>query len=323
LPRRILIFRRRGAAFLTGADRRPIKLGVTSTPLIFDKALQRARLRRALRGRPVAFLFERALADLEDRLSSVNRDFRAALDFGAPLPDVTRALARRFPAADVTRAAPDRCALGEGAFRGLVADDECAPFAPESFDLIVSLLAMQSTNDLPGALTHMRLLLRPDGLFLGCLVGGRTLQELRRVLALVEEEAFGGASPRVSPFVDLRDLGGLLQRAGFALPVTDVDQVTVRYDDLFALIRDLRGMGAAAALVERSRRPLTRTFWRCVAERYAAMFADADGRVRATFELVWLSGWAPHDSQQKPLPPGSARMRLADALGSAEGKLPR
>jgi SAM-dependent methyltransferase len=182
---------------------------------------------------------------------------------------------------------------------------------------------MQDTNDLPGALAQIRRILKPDGLFLGCLVGGRTLQELRRVLALVEEESFGGASPRVSPFVDLRDLGALLQRVGFALPVTDVEFLTVRYDDLFALLRDLRAMGAANALVERSRRPLSRRFWLRAAERYAELFADADGRVRATFELVWLSGWAPHESQRKPLAPGSARMRLADALGAAESKLPR
>jgi SAM-dependent methyltransferase len=290
-------------------------------PLLFDKQLRRQRLRRAARGPRPDFLLRRAALDLEDRLAAVKRDFRAILDIGAPTPLVAEALARRFPSAALVRAAPDASLLGAGPFCGVVADEEALPFAPEGFDLVVSLLSLQDANDLPGALAQARRALKPDGLFLGCLVGGRSLHELRRVLAVVEEERFGGASPRVSPLVDLRDLGALLQRAGLALPVTDVDQACVRYDNAFGLLRDLRDMGATNVLLERSRRPLARSFWGRVAERYAELHADADGRVRATFELVWLSGWAPHESQRKPLAPGSARMRLADALGSAEGKL--
>ncbi len=180
----------------------------------------------------------------------------------------------------------------------------------------MSALTLQTLNDLPGALVQMRRALKPDGLFLGCLFGGQTLQELRAVLTEAEIEATSGASPRVAPFADLRDLGGLLQRAGFALPVTDTDRLTVRYDTLFALIGDLRAMGLTNVLVDRSRRPTSRTVMLRAAALYAARFADADGRLRATFEIVWLSGWAPHASQQKPLRPGSATTRLADALAA-------
>lgn len=294
---------------------------VTAQTPIFDKALQRARLRRALSRAPAVFLLERAVEDLVDRLSAVRRDFRNILDLGSPHPMAARALAARFPEADIVQAPPTLEARAEG-LRAVVADEERLPFAAQSFDLVVSLGALQWTNDLPGALLQIRRLLRPDGLFLACFFGGRTLHELRRALAIAEDEARGGASPRVSPFVDLRDLGALLQRAGFALPVTDVDPAMVRYRDLFALARDLRAMGAANALCERSRRPLTREIWARAAARYGDLFGDLDGRVRATFELVWLSGWAPHESQGKPLAPGSARMRLADALGTKEGKLP-
>jgi SAM-dependent methyltransferase len=296
---------------------------VTSAPILFDKALARARLRRALRGGAATFLLEQALADLDDRLAAVTRDFRSVLELGGPTPQVAAALTSRFPQADVFRAAPDPLAVGSGSWLSLVADEELIPFGPDSFDLAISLLALQWANDLPGAIAQIRRTLKPDGLFLACLVGGQSLKELRLALAVAEEESLGGASPRVAPFVDLRDLGSLLQRAGFALPVTDVETLTVRYSDLFGLIGDLRAMGGANALVERSRRPLPRAVWARAAEVYAERFADSDGRVRATFELVWLSGWSPHESQRKPLAPGSARMRLADALGVAEGKLKR
>jgi SAM-dependent methyltransferase len=220
----------------------------------------------------------------------------------------------------LVRAAPLAQALGQGGWLGLVADEEALPFAPESFDLIVSGLALQHVNDLPGALTQIRRALRPDGLFMACIVGGQSLTELRAALAAAEEEILEGVSPRVAPFVDLRDLGGLLQRAGFALPVTDVDTVKVRYDHLFALAHDLRAMGATNALTLRDPRGLSRTVLLRAAEIYAERFSDADGRVRATFDLVWMSGWAPHESQQKPLAPGSAKVRLADALRADEQK---
>ena len=173
-------------------------------------------------------------------------------------------------------------------------------------------------NDLPGALVQIRRTLKPDGLFVGCLLGGATLTELRQAFTQAEAEIEGGASPRVAPFADLRDLGSLMQRAGFALPVTDVETMTVRYADPFGLMRDLRGMGLSNSLTDRRRTPLKRATLLRAAQIYAERFADPDGRVRATFETVWLSGWAPHESQQKPLRPGSAKTRLADALGVRE-----
>jgi hypothetical protein len=180
--------------------------------------------------------------------------------------------------------------------------------------LAVSALSLQNLNDLPGALVQLRRVLKPDGLFLGCLLGGQSLYELRTALAVAESEICGGISPRVAPFADVRDMGGLMQRAGFALPVADSEPVTVRYADMFGLMKDLRAMGAANALVARLRQPSPKGLFMRAAKVYADRFADPDGRVRATFEMIFLSGWAPHESQQKPLAPGSAKMRLADAL---------
>ena len=198
------------------------------------------------------------------------------------------------------------------------ADEEALPFANGSLDLIVSALALQFVNDLPGTLIQVRRALKPDGLLLAALVGGDSLSELREAFAVAESEIEGGLSPRVAPFADVRELGGLLQRAGFALPVVDSDRLTVRYDSVLALMHDLRRMGATNVLNERRRAPFKRATLRRLAEIYAERFADADGRLRATFEIVWLSGWAPHESQQKPLKPGAAAHRLADALGTQE-----
>jgi SAM-dependent methyltransferase len=196
----------------------------------------------------------------------------------------------------------------------LVVDEELLPFRKESFSLAVSLLALQHVNDLPGTLVQIRSVLKPDGLFLGCLLGGATLQELRSCFMQAESEITGGISPRIAPFADLRDMGGLLQRAGFALPVVDSDLVTVRYDHPLALMQDLRAMGLTNVLTQRSRRPLSRRVLARVMELYHQQFSDTDGRIRASFEFLWLSGWAPHESQQKPLKPGSAKMSLAEAL---------
>jgi hypothetical protein len=183
---------------------------------------------------------------------------------------------------------------------------------------VVSLFALQGVNDLPGTLVQIRRALRQDGLFLAALLGGSTLTELRQSFAQAEAELEGGISPRVAPFADVRDLGGLLQRAGFALPVADTDLVRVRYASPFDLLRDLRGMGLTNALSDRRRTPLRRGTLLRAAAIYAERFGDPDGRIPATFEILWLSGWAPHESQPKPLQPGSARMRLADALGVRE-----
>jgi len=205
-----------------------------------------------------------------------------------------------------------------GTVAAVVADEEALPFRDASLDLVVSALALQFVNDLPGTLIQIRRTLKPDGLLLAALIGGESLTELRVAFAEAEAEIEGGVSPRVVPFADLRDLGALLQRAGFALPVTDVDRVTVRYASPLALMHDLRRMGAGNVLTARRRTPLRRSTLLRVLEIYAERFADPDGRIRATFEIVWLSGWAPHESQQKPLRPGSAQTRLADALRAQE-----
>jgi SAM-dependent methyltransferase len=286
---------------------------LAASPQIFDRALIRARQRRAAALGPVTFLLDRVADEFADRLSAVTRRFDVAVDLGTPGDAIARALAR-FPSVGAI--------IGSG-FAGdqqktIAADEEALPFRDGSLDLIVSALALQFVNDLPGVLVQIRRALKPDGLFLAALLGGETLTELRQSFAAAESELEGGASPRVAPFADLRELGALLQRAGFALPVTDVDRVTVRYGSAFDLMRDLRRMGATNALVARRRTPLRRATLLRMAEVYAERFADPDGRLRATFEIVWLSGWAPHPDQQKPLQPGSAKTRLADALGTRE-----
>lgn len=286
---------------------------MTSEPSLFDRSLQRRRLIRALRSETgySDFLLSRVVEDLVDRLAAVKRNFNVMLDLGTPVPAVAAALSRLNPAGSVVRASPVSGPEGRGT---VAADEELLPFARESFDLVASILAMQNVNDLPGAFVQVRRILKPDGLFLAAFFGGETLKELRAAFAQAESEIDGGISPRISPFVDLRDLGGLLQRAGFALPVADVDRVTVRYGSPLSLMRDLRGMGLTNTLTERSRRPLRRATLLRACEVYFERFADKDGRLPATFDILWLSGWAPHESQQKPLRPGSARTRLADVL---------
>ncbi|MFG1382564.1 methyltransferase domain-containing protein [Xanthobacter versatilis] len=287
--------------------------------LVFDRPLLRRRLERAARLGPEPFLLERAAEDMADRLAAVKRQFETAVDLGTPTPALARALAGHAAVGRLFRAAPLAVGLSTP---GVVADEEALPFAAGSLDLVVSALSLQSVNDLPGVLAQVRRALKPDGLFMAALLGGGSLSELRQAFAIAESETTGGLSPRVAPFADVRDLGALLQRAGFALPVTDVDRVVVRYGSPFALFSDLRRMGAANALLERRRVPLRRATLLRAAEVYAERFADPDGRVRATFEIVFLSGWAPHESQQRPLRPGSAKMRLADALGALEVPLP-
>ena len=283
-------------------------------PVVFDRRLLRARRARAAALGPSTFLLERVAEDLADRLATVLRRFEVAVDLGTPTDAVSRVLAASGRVGTVVRVADqarDRAVT-------VVADEEVLPFGDGALDLVVSALALQFVNDLPGTLIQIRRALRPDGLLLAALSGGDTLTELRQAFAVAEAEIEEGISPRIAPFADVRDLGALLQRAGFALPVTDVDRVIVRYPSPIALLHDLRRMGATNALIERSRRPLKRATLQRMADVYAERFADGDGRVRATFEIVWLSGWAPHASQQKPLAPGSARQRLADALGATE-----
>jgi SAM-dependent methyltransferase len=269
-------------------------------PRLIDRSAMRARRARAQRLGPATFLLDRVTADMHERLSAVLRDFKDVADVWTP--------------GDVLHGLP------AGRFSTLIhvdmfdSADEALQLAPESLDLALSALALQFANDLPGVLAQIRRALRPDGLFLSALLGGDTLTELREAFTAAEVEREGGLSPRVLPFADLRDLGALLQRAGFALPVADVDRVVVRYDNAFALMQDLRRMGATNVLTERRRTPLRRATLLRMAQIYAERFSDSDGRIRATFDIVWLSGWAPHASQQQPLKPGSAKASLEDAV---------
>jgi SAM-dependent methyltransferase len=273
-------------------------------PTIFDRQLLRLRQKRALGSE--TFLIDRVADELGERLSVVLRQFERAADIGTPTDAVRRVLAASGKVTTIIGA------------DSLAVDEEALPFADGSLDLVTSALSLQFVNDLPGTLIQIRRALKADGLLLAVLIGGDTLIELREAFAAAETEIEGGVSPRVAPFAEVRGLGALLQRAGFALPVVDSDRLTVRYPTVFALMRDLRGMGATNILTERRRAPLKRATLQRMAEIYAQRFADGDGRLRATFEVVWLSGWVPHDSQQKPLKPGSATQRLADALGSNE-----
>jgi SAM-dependent methyltransferase len=270
----------------------------TVAPILFDRALLRVRQNRALRAGPATFLLDRVTEDLEERLHAVLRDFADAADIWTPGDALRQASRGRFKS--ITRIGPDH--------------SEALSLRPESLDLAVSALAFQFVNDLPGVLTQIRRALRPDGLLLAAMIGGDTLIELRQSFAAAEAEIEGGVSPRVAPFADLRDAGNLLQRAGFALPVTDVDRVVARYDSALALMADLRRMGATNVLVERRRTPTRRATMLRMAQIYGERFADPDGRIRATFDVIWLSGWAPHESQQKPLRPGSAKAGLAEAV---------
>lgn len=280
----------------------------------FDPKLVRAHKTRATTGfRQAAFLHARAAEDLAERLEAIPRPFARTLALGggglmaqalAARPDLTQRLGAVIEA-DV--------ASGD-----VVLDAERLPFAEGAFDLIVSPLMLHWANDLPGALVQLRMALKPDGLMLASLFGGETLRELRFSLLQAESEITGGAAARVAPFAGVRDLGALLQRAGFALPAADRDLITVRYSEPLQLLRDLRAMGETSALAERPPRALTRRVLFRALEIYRDSFADADGRVRATFEIVTAAGWAPHASQQKPLAPGAAKTRLADALGASE-----
>ena len=272
----------------------------TTAPRLFDRALLRKRRSRASAGEPATFLLDRVAEDMAERLHAVLREFKTAADIGTEGEQLGKALAGR-----VDRLTP--IALPD-------LESEPLALAAGSLDLAVSALALQFVNDLPGVLAQVRRALKPDGLLLAAMIGGDTLTELRQSFAAAEAECEGGVSPRVAPSADLREIGALLQRVGFALPVTDVDRIVVRYDSAFALMADLRRMGATNVLVERRRTPTRRATLLRMAQIYGERFADPDGRIRATFDVIWLSGWAPHESQQKPLKPGSAKASLAEAV---------
>ena len=277
-----------------------------SPPRLFDRDAILRRRTRAARIAGDTFLRQEAVDAIAERLSAVNRHFGRGvlIDSGADVPAV---FAHR----------------ADGWLRVEPGHDEALGLEPQSFDLAVSILALHAVNDLPGVLAQIRRALKPDGLFMAALFGGATLFELRESLAAGELETTGGVSPRVYPFADVRDLGGLLQRAGFALPVADVERTTVLYREFSSLVRDLRALGETNALTERSLKPLSRETLAATLAHYGAHHSEPDGRLRATFEIVYLTGWAPHESQQQPLKPGSAKARLADALETTEKPLPR
>ena len=286
--------------------------------LIFDRRAVRRHRQRAARLGAAEFLLDEAAEHLAARLDDVTRRFPRALVLGARGDIMARALAKRGGIETLIEMEDAAGLFVAGRRCGAVAEAEALPFAPGVFDLVVSPLALHWTNDLPGALLQLRQALRPDGLLLAALFGGDTLAELRRAFLEAELAVEGGASPRVSPMADGRDLAGLLQRAGFALPVVDSDRLTVTYGDAFALMADLRAMGETNALRERRRGFTRRATLLRMAEIYRELYGGADGRISATFEIVTLTAWAPHASQPKPLRPGSAAARLADALGTAE-----
>ena len=297
-----------------------------SPPRLFDRHLLSRRLDRAAAGFAQAqFLRERAIEDLLQTLGAINRRFDVALEIGARDGGLARTLATSPDAgkigllieADLSRKFLDQ-ATGPAP---LIMDEEQLPFGDDSLDLVVSPLSLHAVNDLPGVLVQIRRALKPDGLFIASMFGGETLKELRGCLMEAELEVRGGYGPRIAPFAEAPDLIELLRRTGFAMPVVDSDRVDVSYEHPLKLVADLRAMGESNVLADRPRKGLNRAILQRMSELYFERFADAEGRMTATFEIITLSGWKPHESQQKPLRPGSAKMRLADALGVKEGKL--
>lgn len=282
---------------------------------VFDRAAVRRHRDRAAAGfAGYSFLFEEVAERLADRLEDVLRDFPTALDLGCHTGEVGRALRGRKGIQRLVQCDLSPAMAGAAGGLCVAGDEELLPFADGSFDLAVSNLSLHWVNDLPGALLQLRRALKPDGMFIGAMLGGDTLFELRRCLMEAELDLTGGVSARISPFAEVRDAGGLLQRAGFSLPVVDSDTLTVTYDSAFKLMADLRGMGETNAGLNRRRQPTPRALLIDAARRYAELFSEPDGRVTATFQVLYLAGWSPHESQQKPMRPGSAKARLADAL---------
>jgi len=282
--------------------------------LIFDRTQLRRQRRRAEAGfGQHDFLFRELAERLLDRLADIRQGFPLAADL-SPQPGLLEAIRQEINPAlggieTVIPAAPMMPAAG-----GILCEEEALPFRPGSLDLILNCMGLHWVNDLPGALVQIRDALRPDGLFLGVLLGGETLTELRQCLMEAELATSGGASPRVSPMVGMRDAAGLLQRASFALPVADAETINVTYQDALSLMRELRGMGEGNALVARPRRPVSRQVIAAASALYAARFAEPDGRIRATFQAIFLTGWAPSANQQQPARRGSGEVSLRDVF---------
>ena len=286
---------------------------------VFDRAsVRRHRDRAAADLGAHDFLFREVAERLADRLADVARDFPTALDLGCHTGQFAEVVGGRGGIERLVQADLSPAMLGRAKGLRLAADEELLPFRPHSFDLVVSVLSLHWVNDLPGALVQINRALKPDGLFLAAILGGGSLPELRQAWLTAEATLESGASPHVSPFVDIRDAGGLLQRAGFALPVVDGDEISASYADPFALMRELRGMGESNAVRQRRHRFSRRQTVMAVADAYITAFADAGQRVPASFQVLYLTAWTPHDSQPQPLRPGSAKSRLAEALGVPE-----
>lgn len=306
---------------------------MTGIPEIFDRRLRRLRRDRAAALDPAArndsgFLFREVAERLADRLLDVDRRFADALDLGCRAGEAAYALRQADPE-KVARwvhadSSPAMAKLASTVTGGVsvAAEEDCLPFAECRFDLVLSNLSLHWVNDLPGALVQANRALKPDGLFQAAVLGGETLNDLRECLMTAELEISGGASPRVSPMTTLRDAGALMQRAGFALPVTDFDVIDVSYPHALKLMADLRAMGEGNAVLERRSGFAPRGLFPRAAALYQERHGGADGRITARFEVIYLHGWHPHAAQPKPLRPGSAEARLADALDTREGRLP-
>ncbi|MCZ2203914.1 methyltransferase domain-containing protein [Bartonella sp. A05] len=286
-----------------------------SHPLIFDHTQIEHFRKRAFKNAKEGydFLLSYVASDLYKRLSAVDRQFTLALDLHGHTGLAVPVLEKSGKVHSIERVETDTLYQSHQK-KFHLRHREVLDFPQHYCDLIISLLSLQLTNDTPGVLSQIKNILKPDGLFLAAMVGVGTLRELRESLLQAEIEIYGGASPRVYPFADIRDAGAILQRVGFAIPVADVEDITIRYDTLFDLMRDLKAMGMQNALINRSRRPLSKRFFLRAAEIYAQQFSDPDGRIRAHFSFIWLSGWAPHQNQQKPMRPGSAQISLVDIL---------
>lgn len=289
----------------------------------FDTALALARKLRAT-AQPLDgadFLAVRVAEDMADRLSAIDRTFALAALIHCRSGEGYRTLKALAKADQIITVEAHKAMPGHHG--GVLCPPEIVALEPASIDLAISLLSLHEANDTPGMMIQMRQALKPDGLLIAAMAGAGTLNELRECLLAAETELTGGASPRVYPFADVRAAGALLQRCGFALPVTDTETYMVRYDSIYALMADLRSMGATSALTRRSRKPATRALFHRAGEIYAERFADPDGRIRATFEIVWMSGWVPHASQQKPSRRGSATQSLESALNNPAPKAPK
>ena len=288
---------------------------MTNDIFVFDRnIIRQKRNRSAPHLKDHGFLIDWAFNQIIERLEVIKKDFPLALQIGNRPSNVSIEKTNIEKIISIDHAhklAPN-----------IIADEEALPFQSNIFDLVLSALNLHSTNDLPGTLVQIKNCLKDDGLFIGAMLGGETLHELRHIMTQVEIEQTGGQSPRVAPFADLPQMGALMQRAGFNLPVIDSEKITVSYDNVFKLMQDLRLMGESNSINQRRKKFTSRRFFERVNQLYAEKFSEKDGRITVTFEVIFLLGWKPHDSQQKPLRPGSAQNRLSDALKTSEGKLP-